>query len=128
MSQARIKQHLEQAGHSGTADEFRDALLKFGHDDEAVEALHNGLKKHIRDESFSDYTTSSTHTMTAKKKLLQDFDLRRGVFKDFNTASAKPDTLDELRTQVAELTARLKTIEDAPRVHLMQKIQLKKQA
>lgn len=128
MSQARIKQHLEQAGHSGTADEFRDALLQFGHDEEAVEALNNGLKKHIREESFSDYTTSSTHSMRAKKNLLQDFDLRRGVFKDFNAASAKPDTLGELRAQVEELTTRLKTLEDAPRVQLMQKIQLKKQA
>lgn len=127
MSQARIRQHLEEAGYRGTGDEFRDALLQFGHDAEAVEALHTGLKKHIRDESLSDYTTSSTHSMRDKKNLLQDFDLHRGVFKGFHAASAKPDTLAELRAQVDELTTRLKTLEDAPRVHLMQKIQLKKQ-
>ena len=128
MSQSRRNKHLEEAGHTGTPDEFRDALLQFGHEEDAVEALNKGLEKHIRSDSFSDYVTASTHAMTAKKKLLQDFDLRRGAFKDFNAASAKPDTLAELREQITDLTARLKTVEEVTRVPLMQKIQLKKQA
>lgn len=140
MTIPRIIKHLEDVGENGTAEEFKDALMKFGDREAAAEALHKGLQRQARYEDSGDYTSpasSGYRRMLAKQKIMQDYDLRRGIFADFNAVAEKnPSTApkipannnnnaDPLR-QIEDLTRRVEELENAPKIGLMQQIKLKK--
>ena len=140
MTIPRIIKHLEDVGENGTADEFKDALIKFGEDSAAAEALHKGLQRQARYEDSGDYTSpasSGYRRMLAKQKIMQDYDLRRGAFADFNAAAIKkPATTAPasnsnnnnaaLLRQIEDLTRRVEELENAPKIGLMHQIKLKK--
>lgn len=139
MTIPRIIKHLEDVGENGTADEFKDALIKFGEDANAAEALHKGLQRQARYEDSGDYTSpasSGYRRMQAKQKIMQDYDLRRGAFADFNAVAVRKsapapqapanNNNAALLRQIEDLTRRVEELERAPKIGLMQQIKLKK--
>lgn len=103
---------LRDKAYGCTPDDFRDLLRRFAADDEALAALHQGVKDRARREDGGDYTSSATSGYAAvrqKEKMLQDCYLGLPPF-DVAKPAGTP-TMAELQETVKELTARVEYLE-----------------
>lgn len=109
---------LKDKAYHNTPAEFRELLLRFGADDAAMEALHQGVKDRARREDGGDYLSSATPGYAAvreKQKMLQDCYLGLPPFDGIKpagsaTVAALQDTIRELTTRVEHLEEKAKGI------------------
>ena len=110
---SEVLKALKEKAYGNTPAEFRDLLLRFGADDAAMEALHQGVKDRAQREDGGDYLSSATPGYAAvreKQKLLQDCYLGLPPFDGIKPAGSA--TVAELQETIRELTARVEHLEE----------------
>lgn len=111
--QSEMLKALKDKAYSNTPAEFRDLLLRFGADDAAMEALHQGVKDRARREDGGDYLSSATPGYAAvreKQKMLQDCYVGLPPFDNIKPAGEA--TVAALQETIRELTARVEHLEE----------------
>lgn len=111
--QSEVLKALKEKAYRNTPAEFRDLLLRFGADDAALAALHQGVKDRARREDGGDYLSSATPGYAAvreKERMLQDCYLGLPPFDKVKPADTA--TVAEWQETIRELTARVEQLEE----------------
>lgn len=113
---------LKSSAVSCSLKEFKEFLLRFGHDEQALNALQKAVNELSRDEDRGSYCENATpgwDDYIDKKDMLVNFRLGtgefNGVFRKATAKNAEPaePTLQQLFDQVAELSRRIEKLEGA---------------
>ena|ERR1700722_310210 len=103
---------MERQGNRGSAESVMKLLVAYGHDDDAVQAVQDGINGIGHDEDNDEFEFDKATVERAQKDaIMADFRTKNGVFAE-NNAAPPPGTLEQIRDNLAEICTRLRNLEE----------------